>query len=421
MNDQRSAIGMAAGIALVAMLIARGGSVAASDDVGPAVKQPGAACEAPLKGHRWLSAWGGTRMVLGGVNESTFRSITRVTADGPAIRLRFFNLNTTASIVIGRATVAIRDGTTGAALKPETLRPVTFNCGQASATIPPGTASFYSDPIELPVATQDDVAVSLYVQGSGNAGEHAVQWSFSYFAPAGSGDLTATAAGTRFTAVALSAYALRDVEVLTREANGAIVFLGSSSVQGYNSTPDAHRRFTDAIAARMAAEFPGRVRQTVVNRGIGADTLERAYRTRMEQDVWSTAGVASVVVWVVNDLSSRTADAVIADYLSLIADARARRVNVICPTWPPGAQSTLANWNGERDRLNEWILHSGNCDAVVDYDAVVRHETLPNTWKPEYFSDGIHTNDAGHAAWAAGTPISDWVALGHATPIAKGP
>jgi lysophospholipase L1-like esterase len=42
---------------------------------------------------------------------------------------------------------------------------------------------------------------------------------------------------------------------------------------------------------------------------------------------------------------------------------------------------------------------------------VVENEAVPYTWKPEYLSDHIHTNDAGHTAWADATPIEEWVAL----------
>lgn len=64
---------------------------------------------------------------------------------------------------------------------------------------------------------------------------------------------------------------------------------------------------------------------------------------------------------------------------------------------------------GERAKLNDWILNSGECDGVADYNAEVE---APGglTFLPQYNSgDFIHSNDAGHALWAAATPLGEWV------------
>src|SRR5687768_1685948 len=59
-------------------------------------------------GSKWASAWGGTRTTGTAPADATIRNITRVTASGPAIRLRFFNLGT-APRTIGKASVGIRE------------------------------------------------------------------------------------------------------------------------------------------------------------------------------------------------------------------------------------------------------------------------------------------------------------------------
>ena len=353
------------------------------------------------------------------------RNIARISASGPMIRLRFFNLDEAAPIVIGRAFVGLRDGGVDANLVPGTNRPVTFGCGKTSVTIPPGTTSLYSDPIQMDVRSQDDLAISLYVQGSGNAAEFSALWSESYETAADAGDLTDVDSGDDFSLIGGSdqvppgtplvcngcvAYALRDVEVLTQDAHGALVFLGSSSFHGFNTTQNAFIRVSDLISERMDQELPRGERLTIVNRGIGGDTLLNAFNTRMEQDVWSTVGVKGVVAWVTNDLSSRNADQIIETYLALIAEAHARNINVFCPTWVPGAQSGASNVNGERDKLNDWILNSGNCDGIVDYGTAVENPLVPGTYSPLYVTDGIHTNDAGQALWAEMTPLAEWAA-----------
>lgn len=299
-----------------------------------------------------------------------------------------------------------------------------WQCG-AYATIPPQTESFYSDPIAFKVSNQDDLAVSLYVKGADNPGEYGATWIESYKLPNGSGNQTLEDSGagygliddTRFSTPpglpimcnGCTVYALRDIEVLTKDSKGAMVFLGSSSFHGYNTSQNGFKRISDLLSVRMLNEITPGQRNTIVNRGIGGDTLQNASATRLQRDVFDTVGVSSVVVWVTNDLSSRSADEIIANYKDVIAQAHARGINVFCPTWIPGAQSFQANLTGERAKLNDWILNSGECDGVADYNAEVE---APGglTFLPQYNSgDFIHSNDAGHALWAAATPLGEWV------------
>ncbi|HEX4878801.1 MAG TPA: GDSL-type esterase/lipase family protein [Limnobacter sp.] len=373
---------------------------------------------------RWLSAWGVTHVTGTAPVDTTVRNIARVTAAGSSIRVRFINLSDQ-PMEIGAAAVGFRDGAVGAKLKPGSNKPLTFNCGQTGAVIPANTASFYSDALDFEVSNQDELAISLHVKGANNPGEFGATWVESYKLPDGAGDQTQVDSGAgyglidgqRFSSIpglpllcnGCTVYAVRDVEVLTAESNGAMVFLGSSSFHGYNTTQNQYRRVGDLLSQRILAELPAGQRNTIVNRGIGGDTLFAASATRLQRDVFDTVGVSSVVVWVTNDLSSKTADEIIANYRDVIAKARARNIRVYCPTWLPGAQSTQANLNGERAKLNDWILNSGECSGVADYNAAVE---APGglTFLPQYNSgDFIHSNDAGHALWAKITPLSQWV------------
>lgn len=352
---------------------------------------------------KWLAAWGAT-------HESTnsFALAPRET-----------------TVRIGAAALGIRPPGGGAALIPNSNRPVTFNGGQTSATLPPDTPSYYSDPIGIEVAHQDDLAISLYIVGDDNPAQFGTAWNHSYKLPNQSGDDTLDESGAGFGLIddtpapfpagtplrcsGCRPYVLRDVEVLTTQARGAMVFLGSSSFHGANTSQDAFKRVSDLIALRIQNEIPVGDRQTVVNRAISGDTLEAAYRGRMDTDVWSTQGLRSVVVWVTNDLERRSADEIIATYRALIADADARGVKVYCPTRLPGRQNLQASLDGERRRLNDWIVDSGECDGVADYNAAVEAPGA-RTFLPQYNSgDFTHANDAGHAAWTGITPISDWL------------
>lgn len=403
--------------------VANGGTGSNTQPSGLSCNSNGNAAD----GARWISAWGVTHVTGTAPVDTTVRNIARVTASGNAIRIRFLNLSDQ-PMDIGAAAVGIREGATGANLKLNTSKAITFNCGKTSATIPPQTESFYSDPILFKVDNQDDLAISLHVKGANNPGEFGATWIESYKLPNGSGNQTledsgagyglidesraSTIPGTPIVCNGCTVYALRDIEVLTKDAKGAMVFLGSSSFHGYNTSQNAFKRISDLLSVRMLNEIPRGQRDTIVNRGIGGDTLQNASATRLERDVFDTKGVSAVVVWVTNDLSSRTADEVIANYQDVIAKAHAKGINVYCPTWIPGAQSSQANLNGERAKLNDWILNSGKCDGVADYNAEVE---APGglTFLPQYNSgDSIHSNDAGHELWAGVTPLSAWVSKG---------
>jgi hypothetical protein len=359
------------------------------------------------------------------------RNITRLTASGDAVRLRFINLSD-APMTIGAASLGIREGAVGGNLKANSSKKVTFNCGQASVVIPPKTESFYSDPVAYTVQNQDQLAVSLYVKGAGNPGEFGSTWSESYKLADNAGDKTADTSGAGYGLIdgsssptptglpvlcnGCTVYALRDVEVLTSDAKGAMVFLGSSSFHGYNTSQNGYKRISDLLSVRMINEISKGSRDTIVNRGIGGDTLQAASASRLQRDVFDTVGVTSVVVWVTNDLSSRSADEIIANYQEVIDKAHAKGINVYCPTWLPGAQSLQANLTGERAKLNDWILNSGKCDGVADYAGQVE---APGglTFLPQFNSgDFIHSNDAGHALWSGVTPLKEWVAKGKPTP-----
>ncbi|WP_334119424.1 GDSL-type esterase/lipase family protein [Limnobacter sp.] len=402
----------------------------ANGGVGSNTQPSGLSCNSngnAVDGARWISAWGVTHVTGTAPVDTTVRNIARITASGNAIRIRFLNLSDQ-PMDIGAAAVGIREGATGANLKLNTSKAITFNCGQTSATIPPQTESFYSDPILFKVDNQDDLAISLHVKGANNPGEFGATWIESYKLPNGSGNQTledsgagyglidesraSTIPGTPIVCNGCTVYALRDIEVLTKDAKGAMVFLGSSSFHGYNTSQNAFKRISDLLSVRMLNEITRGQRDTIVNRGIGGDTLQNASATRLERDVFDTKGVSSVVVWVTNDLSSRTADEVIANYQDVIAKAHAKGINVYCPTWIPGAQSSQANLNGERAKLNDWILNSGECDGVADYNGEVE---APGglTFLPQYNSgDSIHSNDAGHELWAGVTPLNEWVSKG---------
>ncbi len=352
---------------------------------------------------QWIAAWGAAPegSAVAKANSSV-RNIARVSVTGSQVRIRVANpRDSSTPLVIGSASVALPEETTGADVVPGTVKELTFG-GQPGITVPAGTDAAYSDPIEFPAEADRNVAVTLHLPSGTNPDVGGAQWNTSYATPAGAGNQTLEETGEAFTHTLDATYALTAVDVLSTEADGAIVGLGSSTLHGANSTRDHHDRVLDLYITRNQDEVPAGTRKGIVGAGMSGDTLHAAV-DRFDRDVLSQSGVSGVVVWVTNDLATRTADQVIDDYEIVIARSHAAGIRVYCPTWPPRAQS-LGAWR-ERVKLNEWIRTSRRCDDTVDWDRTLRNDALPPTYKLGYFSDGIHPNRAGHAAMSEATPL----------------
>lgn len=359
---------------------------------------------------RWVAAWSApitdsALATLGGAGgtpaNATFRNIAYVTVGGPRVRVRLSNAFGEQPLQIGAAWIALRDGD-GADIDLASSRRITFG-GKAGVTIKPKTDALYSDPIAFNVKALQIVAVSLYMPSETNPAASTANYNTSYQSDAGSGDKT-RAPGSDFGATSGSTYALTAIDVLTKEADGAIVGLGSSSFHGTASTRDQYIRVLDSLSRRVKGLIASGKRKSVISAGIGGDTLN-ASLTRLDRDVLTQTGISGVIVYNINDIGQRrTAEQIIEDYRIVIRRAHRLGVLVFCPTWPPAAQSQAGRVTQERSKLNAWILESGECDDVVDWNVVLEDQTTHETYRPQYFADGIHPNDAGHIAMAEATP-----------------
>jgi lysophospholipase L1-like esterase len=387
---------------------------------------PARAAAAPAS--RWVAAWGAspTGSATGGPANATVRNLVRVSLGGSAVRVRVANaLSTDTPLVIGAATIGLAKAPNDATVVAGTTRAITFNGGHPGITIPPKTPYVYSDPVDFPVRDQQDLAISLYLPAATEPGALDATWNTSFVTADGAGDRTrsespdgfspgrssagGSARGAPLNCEGCATYALTAVDVLTDEAYGAVVGLGSSTFHGYNSTQDAWNTVLNDLSVRIDGELPFGRRVGVVNAGIGGDTLHAGLQ-RAERDVFSQSGVTAVIPYDLNDIApqaNRTAEQVEADYRKLIADSHARAIRVLCSTWPPESTDLSPQSQDERSKLNAWILNSGSCDDIVDWNAVVSDPQAPLTYRPEYTtgSDTIHPNAAGHKAMSDATPM----------------
>jgi lysophospholipase L1-like esterase len=397
----------------------------------------------------WIGTWAAApqRAFPGRVEtyrNRTLRLIVHTTAAGRKIRIRISNTFGDRPMLVGGAHVARRSA--GADVDPASDRTVTFG-GHGSTTIP-ARSSVVSDAVDLDVPALSDLAVSLFLpEETAATTSHALARQTSYVADGDvAGKPTLPGAKTIRTWPFLTGV---DVAASTRGA--AIVAFGSSLTDGDGSTKDANTRWPDLLAKRLLESDPKR-EIGVLNEGIignrlladidsprqsggpFGDVLEKlgpglgeAGVTRFDRDVLGQAGVRWVVLGLgINDLlfpgsftaatERVTADEVIAGTRELVARAHKAGIHAIGTTLPPFENATFTDptilfftpeKEAERRKFNEWVLHGGGLDGVIDFDAAVRDPARPTRILPAYDSgDHLHPNDAGYVASAGVIPLS---------------
>lgn len=346
----------------------------------------------------------------GDLVNATIRQVVRVSAAGSAVRLRLSNEGGVDALAIGAMHVGLA-GPNGSVV-PGTDHIVTF-AGLPGTNIPAG-APLVSDPVTLPVKALDKLAVSLYAPGRLPVRNVRVLWQYVAGTSGDSGAMSILPDARLASAPVI----LTQVEIAPLQPTSVIVALGDSITEGYGSTNNAFRGWTDRLAERLAAR-PGKQRWAVLNAGIGGNRL-LGYGAgpnalaRFDRDVLSVPGVKAVILLEgINDIGRSfsprgpgdpvTADALIAADKQIIERAHEHGIRVIGATLTPYKDAGYASKQGEevRQALNSWIRSSGAFDGVIDFASSVADKTDPLKIAPA-FNDGdkLHPNDAGYKAMA---------------------
>jgi lysophospholipase L1-like esterase len=365
-------------------------------------------------GEGWVTAWATSQQGLGPtkVTNATVRMIARVTLPGDSVKVRLDNTFGPATVLFARATIGPR--VRGAALAAGEVKPLTF-AGNTAVAIPAG-ATVESDAIAFHVDAQQDIAVSLYVADANvEPSQHNNAQVTSYLTENSAGDQTGAADGKAFTGKTTSMFWLKSIEVRPAAPATAIVAYGDSITDGTCSTLDAHDRWEDALAMRLAFQQP--IRRSVINEGIGGNTVTRANldppansptgMERLDRDVLSHPGVSHVVLFeATNDIRrGASANQVIAGMKDIITRVKARGIKIIGATIVPrhakvpGVEDT--GWNDAktkvRNEVNDWIRKGADFDGVLDFDKVVRSPANPDLLNPPYnCGDGVHPSPIGY-------------------------
>ena len=374
-----------------------------------------AAAPASSQGQNWVAAWSTSQQGLSNdkISNASIRMIARVTIPGDAVRIRLDNTFGKTPVTFAHATVGPR--VRGAALALGMIKPVTFG-GKGSVTVPAG-GTVESDAVAMRVDAQQDLGVSLFVTGTDvQPSQHNNAQTTSYLTDANGGDQTESADGKAFTGKTTGMYWLKSIDVRPAGQASTIVAFGDSITDGTCTTLDAHDRWEDVVAQRLALQNP--VRFAVVNEGIGGNTVidvagydppinSPTGVSRLERDVLSHPGVTHVVLFEgTNDLRrGATYDQLVGGMKDIITHVKAKGIKIIGATiiprhtTVPGVADT--GWSDEktkiRNRVNDWIKKDAGFDAVLDFDAVVRDKQKPELIAQAYnCGDGVHPAPIGY-------------------------
>jgi lysophospholipase L1-like esterase len=364
----------------------------------------------------FVTAWATSQQGLGQakISNATVRMIARVTLAGESIRIRLDNTFGTAPVTFGKATVGLR--ARGPTVAAGLVKPLTF-AGKEAVTVAAG-ATALSDPVALRVEALQDVAVSLFVPDADvQPSQHNNAQVTSYLTDNGAGDKSASEDGKPFTGKTTSMLWLKSIDVTSTAARaGAIVAFGDSITDGTCSTLDAHDRWEDALAQRIA--FRGRGAHAVINEGIGGNTATSspdmkpplnspAGVERLERDVLSHSGVTHVILFLgTNDIRREAPAAQVIDGIKdIITRVKQKGIKIIGVTIiprdsvVPGIADT--GWSDAktkiRNEVNDWIRRRADFDDVLDFDKLMRDRSNPDIINVAYdCSDGVHPSPIGY-------------------------
>jgi lysophospholipase L1-like esterase len=336
----------------------------------------------------------------------TVRQLVRIVQPASRVRIRFSNEFGDEPLLIGTAHIALA-GESGATI-PGTDHALMFS-GRPSSSIAPG-APLLSDPLDWKVPAPSRLAISVYLPQRTTPHAHRA----SEFVSAG-GDYTGAeilpAVSLQRTGALVS-----EVDIVSPVAKHVVVTLGDSITEGFGSTVNEFRGWSDQLAVRLAQNRATRD-WSVVNAGINSNRLLHngpgtGALARFDRDALSVPGIAAIIVLEgINDIGyshtvpseAVTAEDMIAAYRQIIERSHARGVAVIGATIPPYEDAHYYVADGERMRqaVNAWIRTGNDFDGIVDFDVALRDPAHSARVKASLErGDHLHPNDAGYAVMA---------------------
>jgi hypothetical protein len=197
-------------------------------------------------------------------SNQTLREIVHLSLGGQAFRLRVSNVFGKENVTLSGVHVAVagKDST----IEVRTDHPVTFN-GQTSVSVP-ANAIISSDPVQIAVKDDSNLAISILVSGATGAGIHYAASQTSYI---GAGDQLTSASISDPQTIGSWVF-LAGVDVQASAQTTTIVTFGDSITDGAASTVNANHRWPNYLYSRLLANKGGGT-LAVVDEGIGGNRI----------------------------------------------------------------------------------------------------------------------------------------------------
>ena len=333
-----------------------------------------------------------------------YRLVVHTSVAGRDARIRLSNAFGDRPVTFDSVYAGLRR--TGAELVRGSNRRLTFD-GARSVTVPAGE-TVLSDPLPGSLHAESDLAVSIHTPDA--AGPVTGHWMAMQTSYAGSGDHTAEESGASWAQTTGSWFYLDAVSVRASPGTGAVVALGDSITDGWQSTTDVNRRWPDYLARRLHradTRMKGVANEGISGNKVLADGAGQSALNRLDRDVLSQPGVRTVFLFEgVNDIKAHTgvtAEDLIGGYQELVERAHAAGKCVVGAT--VGPFKGWSEWDQDaeavRQEVNTFIRTSGEFDAVTDFDRILRSPYDPARILPVFDGgDHIHPNDKGMQAMA---------------------
>lgn len=348
-----------------------------------------------------------------GLSGNSIREIVQVSVGGKKVRVKFSNEHSKSATEIKAVEIAIaKNGGTSAEIIESSTRSLSFN-GQTGITIEPGKM-VVSDPIKFKIGPRENVAITIHYGECDNkvVTGHPGSRTTSYLIEGNSTDFSDAKKTDHW-------YNICGIDVIGNKKTRAVAILGNSITDGRGSTTNHQNRWADNLSRALLANKATKD-VAVLNLGIGGNCVLRGglgptASKRYDRDILQQSGVKYIIIFEgINDLGgsrngAETAKNLIEAYKKMIAEAHAKGIKVFGGTITPfkGNNYYSPDHEAARSTVNEWIRTSGEFDAVIDFDKIMRDPNNTEALQSRFLfeNDWLHPNAEGYKTMGEGIDL----------------
>lgn len=366
---------------------------------------------------KWVGTWATAPQLVEphnlppqpGLSENSLRQIVQVSIGGKMIRVKFSNEYGKTSLDLRSVEIALaRDAGASSEIQKGTTKKLTFH-GKKAVLIEPG-AMATSDPIKFKIGDRANLAITIHYGKCDNkiVTGHPGSRTTSYLAEGYTSEFVNAKKTDHW-------YTICGIDVIGKSDSRAVAILGNSITDGRGSTTNHQNRWADNLS-RHLLENETTHDVAVLNLGIGGNCVVRGglgpcANNRYKRDILDQAGVKYVIVFEgTNDIcwsgnGEQTANELIDSYKAMITEAHKKGMKIYGATITPFKGN--GNYNEDRskahEKVNEWIRTSGQFDAVIDFDKVMRDPENPLSLQKRFLfeNDYLHPNAEGYKVMGA--------------------